>query len=257
MTVDEMKKRKEELNLSYEELAKQSGVPVKKVQETLQGMAESYEYEVLRALEEVLGCRRLDMVCESAVEFNREKRQGEYTLEDYYALPEDRRVELIDGVIYDMGAPTPTHQILATQIGMMFDRYIKEKCGNCVPIVSPVDVQLDCDNKTMVQPDVLIVCDRDKIDSHIFGHPDLVVEILSPSSRKKDNQIKLRKYMNAGVKEYWIVDPKQKKILVYRFEEEEWPTIYGFTDKISVNIFPEACEIDFSEINDYVGFLYE
>ncbi len=85
--------------------------------------------------------------------------QGEYTLEDYYALPDDQRVELIDGVLYDMSAPYTTHQIASFEICMQLAAYINSQKGLCRALFAPVDVQLDCDDKTMLQPDVLVVCD--------------------------------------------------------------------------------------------------
>ena len=110
--------------------------------------------------------------------------------------------------------------------------------GDCFALEAPMDVQLDCDNRTMVQPDVIVLCDRGKRRKFgIFGAPDLLIEILSPSTRKKDLGIKFVKYENAGVREYWIIDPDQEKVLVYDFSQEIYPVIYGFQSKIPVGIF--------------------
>ena len=186
------------------------------------------------------------------------KRQGEYTLEDYYAIPDERRVELIDGIIYDMAAPSFTHQLLNGKIYNRLDTFVSKKKGKCVPAMSPIDVQLDCDDKTMVQPDVIVVCDRDKIiDRCLYGAPDFVVEVLSPSSTKRDTAIKLRKYKEAGVKEYWMVDPDKKKVIVYDWTKSEIPMVYGFDSKAPVGIFCGECEIDFAEIYEEIKFLYE
>lgn len=186
------------------------------------------------------------------------KRQGEYTLEDYYAIPDEQRVELIDGVIYDMAAPSNVHQMLSDEILVQLKQYVKKKGGQCVPMSSPVDVQLDCDNKTMVQPDVLVTCDREKIKfQKIYGAPDFVIEILSKSTRKKDLCLKLAKYMQAGVREYWIVDPDKKYVFVYDFEHGAELTLYTFQDTVPVQIFHGECQVDFSEIYENVRFLYE
>lgn len=108
---------------------------------------------------------------------------------------------------------------------------------------------MDCDDKTMVQPDILVVCDENKINKEgIFGAPDLVVEVLSPSTRKKDMSVKLAKYMGAGVREYWIVDPDAKRVIVYDWEREEILNIYGFGDKVPVGIFDGKCEVEFLDI---------
>ena len=187
-----------------------------------------------------------------------EKKDGEYTLEDYYALPDERRVELIDGVFYDMVSPTHIHQAIVGKIYHKFADHIDKNKGTCMPMLSPLDVQLDCDDKTMIQPDVLILCDRSKFKRGVvYGAPDLVVEILSKSTKKKDILLKTTKYEKAGVREYWMVDPKQKKVIVYDFEHEDYPVIYGFEDKIPVRIFDGECEVDFAEIYEYVQFLYE
>lgn len=199
----------------------------------------------------------VNMVKEEAAAYG-VKRQGEYTLEDYYAIPDDIRVELIDGVIYDMSAPTLVHQRLAGRIFSILDVFVLSKKGKCIPFVSPIDVQLDCDDKTMVQPDVMVVCDRDKIRNRcLYGAPDFVVEILSPSTSKKDSTIKLNKYKAAGVREYWMVDPDKKKVVVYDWSKSEMPTVYGFDAKVPVGIFRGECEIDFPEIYEQITFLYE
>ena len=184
----------------------------------------------------------------------RVKRNGEYTLEDYYALPDERRVELIDGVFYDMASPSSVHQIVAEEIFLQFRLYVKEKGGKCRPLISPLDVQLDCDDRTMVQPDVLIVCDPKKVIRRcVYGAPDFVVEVLSEGTRKKDMVLKLGKYRNAGVREYWIVDMKGKRVLVYDFESGLPAAVYGITDKIPVGIYGGECMIDFGEVQEELG----
>lgn len=185
------------------------------------------------------------------------KKPGEYTLEDYYALSDDRRVELIDGVIYDMAAPKDIHQIISARLWKQLDAYIEKEQGKCIPLCAPIDVQLDCDDKTMVQPDIIVVCDREKFKGVIYGAPDLVIEIISPSTRKTDAYLKLTKYKYAGVREYWLADTDRKKIIVYDLEGDEIPVIYGFEDKIPVGIFEGNCVIDFAKINEYIQFLYE
>ena len=193
-----------------------------------------------------------DMVKESAP-YYAGKRQGEYTIEDYYALPNEQRVELIDGVFYDMASPLSIHQLLVGEIYGKLKEYIKKKEGKCIPFISPLDVQLDCDDKTIVQPDVLVVCDRNKVTKKgIYGAPDLVVEVLSDATKKKDMYIKLIKYMNSGVKEYWMVNPEKRIVLVYDFQNDSDVKIYGLDAKIPVGIFEGECLIDFREICDFL-----
>lgn len=256
MTVEEMKRRKKELGYTNEMVAEYSGVPLSTVQKIFAGVTTSPRYETLLALEKVFK-EEQHMISESVAAY-RVKRQGDYTLKDYYELPEDRRAELIDGVIYDMAAPMADHQLIGTEIWDQLKSYIKSKNGKCIPFVAPVDVQLDCDDRTMVQPDVLVVCNRNKIVRRcVYGTPDFIVEVLSASTKKKDMSIKLEKYMSAGVREYWLVDPDKQKILVYDLEHNEFPAIYGFDAKVPVRIFDGECEIDFTEIYEYVKFLYE
>ncbi|MBQ7920465.1 MAG: Uma2 family endonuclease [Lachnospiraceae bacterium] len=114
------------------------------------------------------------------------KRQGEYTLEDYYALPEDMRVELIDGSFYNMTAPRVIHQELLFETARMLANQIEERGGSCKVFVAPVDVRLDCDDKTMVQPDVIILCDMDKIEEWgINGAPDLCWKYCRPPRARR------------------------------------------------------------------------
>jgi Uma2 family endonuclease len=91
----------------------------------------------------------------------------------------------------------------------------------------------------------------------VYGAPDFIVEVLSPSTKKKDLTIKLNKYTEAGVKEYWLVDPDAKRVMVYRFEEDVVLNIYGFDSKVPVGIFDGKCEINFAELYEQIAFLYE
>lgn len=207
---------------------------------------------------EILEEMEIPMLKEELAPYLAHKKQGEYTIDDYYNLPDDHRVELIDGVIYDMTAPTYVHQGFGGEIYAVFRDYIRKNKGKCMAFISPADIQLDRDNKTMVQPDVFIICDRDKLKKRVlFGSPDLVVEILSPSTRKKDVVIKTRKYRLAGVREYWIVDPIHKQICVHEFAKNDITALYSFDDKIPVGIWDGKCVVDFKEIYDYLRFLDE
>ena len=105
----------------------------------------------------------------------------------------------------------------------------------------------------MVQPDVAILCKKDKIQGWgVYGSPDFVLEVLSPSTRKKDCIKKLQKYEHAGVREYWILDPYLKKLLVYFFESEACPIIYGFEQPVPVNIYGGKLEIQLSHISEWI-----
>lgn len=177
------------------------------------------------------------------------KRQGEYTIEDYYAWPKEERIELIDGVIYVMEAPGFVHQRLIGEIFSQLNSYIEKKGGDCIPLLSPVDVRLDCDDKTMVQPDLIILCDRDKIKRWgIMGAPDFLLEVLSPSTRRKDCIKKLQKYSDAGVREYWIIDPKKRVLLTYDFTQDDLPSLYPLTGTAGLALYGGELQIDLDEI---------
>lgn len=265
MTIEEMNARKRELGYNYEQIAQMSGVPLSTVRKVLGGATRSPRFATLQALEKVLGSEMAETgyysshegtftgVSEARAAYA-VKKQGEYTLDDYLALPEERRVELIDGVFYDMSSPMGHHQIIAGEIYAALLAYIRSKKGKCIPFIAPMDVQLDCDNKTIVQPDVLILCDRSKYTSpRIVGAPDFVVEILSKSTRSKDMFIKLNKYRSAKVRECWIVDPDKKTVMTFLFEAQDEYAIYSFRDKVPVGIYGGDCVIDFAQIDDYIS----
>ena len=179
------------------------------------------------------------------------KRQGEYTIEDYYAMPEDRRVELIDGVIYDMASPSYEHQLISGELSYQLQDYVKKNKGKCRVFTAPFDVQLDRDSRTMVQPDLLVICDKEKTNrGGVYGSPDYVIEILSPSTAKLDVTIKLNKYMRAGVREYWIIDPENRQIFVYqKLADKIFLETYTFDDSVPVGIWEGRCKIDFPDIS--------
>jgi len=262
MTIEEMKQKKKELGYTYEQIALLSGLPLGTVQKALGGITKTPRHETIKALEAVFcSSNQINQIGEpaSAYQLNRNKKPGEYTVNDYLAWPEDERIELIDGVIYDMAVPVDTHQIVLLEIAYQIRQFIRSNEGKCLPIISPVDVQLDQDDKTMVQPDFIIVCDSSKRkNGRIFGAPDFVVEILSPSTWKKDTVKKLSKYMNAGVKEYWVIDHSNEQIIVYTNSSESGiqVTLYNsFEYIVPVSIYDGKCEVNFQEIKDYLNRL--
>lgn len=286
MTIEEMRERKREKGYSCEMIAGMSGVPYATVQKIFGGVTRNPRRSTVEALEKVLrkpqdptpqalyesyyrhgenmGFRYppegapAGEVRESAATYG-EKQKRRYTVEDYRSLPDDRRVELIDGVIYDMDAPSPIHQELVAAILVQLRNFLAGKNVPCRAFVSPFDVQLDCDQYTMVQPDILVLCSRDKLtDWGYYGAPDLVMEILSPSTRRKDMLLKLNKYSNAGVREYWMIDPEALKVIVYRsMPDYLLPEIYTFQDKVPVGIWEGKFAVDFKAIYDDMGFLYD
>ena len=189
---------------------------------------------------------------------------GPYTVDDYMKLSEDVRVELIDGYFYDMASPLQLHQQLLGQMHLQVYHCIEKSGRPCEVYLAPSDVQLDCDIYTMVQPDLYVICDLQDPKQHAFqGAPVFVVEILSPSSRFHDMVRKYRKYRNAGVKEYWIVDPEHRKVMTFDFSdsqngsEEGVRREYSFEDQIPIGISDGECSIDFAKISSNVKRFYE
>ena len=257
MTLSEMKEKKKERGYSYEQIAQMSGVPLSTVQKVFSGATQSPRYDTLLAIEKVLLKDTQSRVSESAYVYGSSplKKQGEYTMEDYYNWPEDEKIELIDGVIYNMSSPSIKHQRIIGEIDYTFKFYVKSKKGKCNIFGVGIDVRLDRDNKTIVVPDITVVCEKDNLTKqYLDGAPDLVVEVLSPSTRKKDMTIKTSKYANAGVREYWIVDPKKETVVVYEFsmEDENDAEIhfYTFESKVPVGIWNGECIVDFAEIKE-------
>ena len=193
---------------------------------------------------------RPDCVREKAAAYDiSRKRQGEYTVADYYAWPKDQRVELIDGRIHVLEAPDFVHQRITGEMLFAIKSFIHRNGGDCIPLLSPIDVRLDCDDRTMVQPDLIILCDKSKIRRWgVMGAPDFILEILSQTTRRKDCTKKLQKYSDAGVREYWILDLEKKRLLTYDFIHDNMPCIYPLKDAAPLAIFDGRLQIDLDEI---------
>ncbi len=168
--------------------------------------------------------------------------QSSFSIADYLSWPDEERWELIDGVPYNMSpAPSIRHQILA---GAIFGRLEQTLRGqSCKPFMAPTDVVLsDCD---VVQPDVLVVCDQAKVgDKAIHGAPDLVVEVLSPSTALKDMREKKALYERAGVREYVVIDPLEN--YVQRFflgpdGQYAMADVFGVGEQLVLLSLPELC----------------
>jgi len=176
----------------------------------------------------------------------REKLFG-YTYADYLQWDNGKRRELIEGVIVDMTlAPCRLHQEILMELGRQFSNYLLGK--TCKVYVAPFDVRLPREDesteetKTVVQPDLVVVCDPEKLDQRgCEGAPDLVVEILSPSTAKHDLIVKLQLYERAGVKEYWVVQPTDQTLMVFRLCNGEYgkPKVYAFPDHVPVDVLSE------------------
>lgn len=165
-------------------------------------------------------------------------KRNTYTSEDYWNLPDGERAELIDGQLYAMAPPSFKHQKLISEFTQVIGAYIKSHNGDCEVLPAPFAVNLDADDKDWVEPDVSVICDRDKLtDRGCQGAPDFVIEVVSPGSRKMDYNQKNALYSEANVREYWIVDPEKERTTVYRYEEDAAPVIFAFDQNITVGIY--------------------
>ena len=186
------------------------------------------------------------------------KKQGQerFTYADYLTWPDEERWELIHGVAYDMSSTPPVeHQRVSGRLLVQLDRFFTNL--RCEVFVAPFDVRLaerdehEDEIMTVVQPDISVICNPAQIDNRgCKGAPELIVEILSPGTFKKDITEKLALYEHHQVKEYWIVHPFEHSIQVFRLHEDFTygkPAIYTGYDMLPVNLFP-GLEIDLAAV---------
>jgi len=181
-----------------------------------------------------------------------------YTYADYSEWDDDVRYELIEGVAYVMGAPTANHQETLMEFAMQFRTHLKGK--QCRLLIAPFDVRLNAEShdNTVVQPDIVVICDSSKIrgigGKSCVGAPDLVIEILSPSTATLDKSIKRLVYEKSGVREYWIVNLNKKFVDVFILEDGKYGRATTYTDTVPVHVL-EDFHINltdvFESINEY------
>lgn len=171
-----------------------------------------------------------------------------YTIEDFNNLPEDFHTELINGALYRKAMPNRIHQDLVGRLSTAICNYIQNKRNDCSVYMS-LGAQLFKDQNIVLIPDLSVICDRCKLNERgCLGAPDWIIEIVSPSDAAHDYIDKLFFYYNAGVREYWIVNPQSAAVLVYLLEPEHFDVrIYAFHDTIKVGIF-EDLFIDFADL---------
>jgi len=162
---------------------------------------------------------RNGLMTESEIQEAMAAYDGRYTYADYLTWDDDIRLELIDGVAYMMAAPSVWHQELSGNLYDQFKAFLKGK--TCKVLYAPISVRLNADtlDDTVVEPDLIVVCDDTKIiKACIMGAPDLVVEILSPSTSRREYFLKFEAYLYAGVREYWVIDPEEKLVQGHVYE---------------------------------------
>ena len=286
MTIEEMKRLKKERGLTNEMVAQMARLPRSTVQKVFSGETKHPRFETLHALECVFHSLDVRVLQETAslpwydsgkedragtvYSFRPTKAQvvaeptfsygtsalqnpGPFTVEDWKMLPDGERAELIDGQLIYMESPTVTHQLIAGEVYRQIANYIYDHDGSCVPAIAPLGVQLDCDDRTMVEPDAMVVCDPEKTEGrYVYGAPDFVLEVLSPSTAKKDIFTKTAKYHFAGVREYWIIDPQNCELRVMPFGFDEDIATYDMTEPVPLRIFGGKLLIDFRRICQWI-----
>ena len=175
-------------------------------------------------------------------EVEEDEKETRYTYADYRAWETDARYELINGVAYMMAAPSPTHQYIQVELLGQFWTFLRGK--PCRVYAAPLDVRLFAKKNpfipTVVQPDLLVVCDRSKLSQHgCDGPPDLVIEIRSPSNTDAEMEAKYDAYLQSGVREYWVVNPEKRQVQVYLLQQGAYvESVYSGDTCIPVSILP-------------------
>ncbi len=187
--------------------------------------------------------------------YQSEEKEPNFSVEDYYETPEGYPLELINGRFYVMESPGSKHQSIVYELGFVIGGYIKKNKGKCRVYPGPFDVELPTVKGTVVVPDITVVCDTSKVDKKgLKGVPDWVIEVLSASTQGKDKKEKLAVYEAVGVQEYWIVDPFENKVCVYRRSDNvgekgySLPDTYTFEEEIPSGIM-EGLRIRMSELD--------
>lgn len=163
-----------------------------------------------------------------------------FNYQDYLQLPEDKRYEIIDGELFMVPSPNESHQHILTNILYILINYVRRNKLGAI-YCAPFDILFS--DEDIVQPDIIFVTDKNKkiiTKDNIKGSPDLLVEILSPSTSKRDIGIKKKLYARHGVREYWIVDPERETVDVFRLKGREFKSKrYGVQDCLSSDVIKD------------------
>ena len=274
MKIEELKQMKKDRGYTNQQIAKLTGLPLSTVKKIFSGETKSPRFGTLQLLEKLFqdtgapegqsvlhsfNASETPAVKESSFEYTwNTSPRGPYTTKDLdKRRGEDGRGELIDGVIIDLASPSVTHQLIQAELMTALRTFVKNNHGKCFVFGSPLDIHIDKDDDSVLQPDISVICDRNRFKNNVvWGAPDLVIEILSPSTRSTDQYVKASKYQIGGVREYWIVDEEKERIIVHDFEHD-LIHLYTFQDTVPVSIWDGACEIDFSEIAAEIALIQQ
>lgn len=242
------------------EIAELSGIPFSTVNKIFSGATPNPRYGTLLAIEQVLTAKqKLPFVydedrqepCllrEAAPAYCYTARS--YNHKDIDSLSEGTHAELIDGKLYLLAAPSRIHQFLVGELLFAIKSHIRGNKGICHVYPSPFAVRLFADDSTLVEPDLVVICNKDKLtEKGCNGAPDIAIEVVSPGNANHDYVTKLAKYQRAGVREYWIINPESKKTLVMNFENPANTGEYDFEETITSGVLKglEICIKDMLE----------
>ncbi len=178
-----------------------------------------------------------------------------YTVDEFEALPENERYELIDGELYPlyaMGEPLRVHMELVMRLSNEIFNYIDSNKDDCRVYPAPFGVRLNEDEDTVLEPDISVICDREKLtEKGCTGAPDWVIEVVSPGNPAYDYLDKLKLYTEGGVREYWIVNPAKKSVTVYNSDDPYLPRSFTFEDRIKAGIYDDLY-IDFKALDEKI-----
>ena len=267
-TREELIRLKKEEKLSVRRLSELSGVPEGTITKIISGETKRPRPATMDALWQVFsgglpygtGFSRAVLqeragrwsLCDPAAEPERADGDGGYTVSDLANLPTETRVELLDGHLFYMEAASIVHQLTAEYVSDRIKEYIRKKGGNCLTILSP-GVYREEDDKNFLIPDLALVCDRSKIRKKgIAGAPDFVLEVISPSTADRDRYLKLGKYMDMGVREYWIIDTEKKLLLAYDFSGAQLTWVQALSGRKELAVFDNDLEIDLDGLRQII-----
>lgn len=260
--IERLKRRKKELGWSNQRVSDESQVPLGTVNKIFSGATKYPRNGTMNAIVNAMGMGYYEMEDYIAsATFARETPNYHVSkavdkkanLKTYYSLPDELRAELIDGKFYYMSPPSMEHQCIMVELVSALHQYFGKNLGRCKVMVAPCDVRLDKDNYTMVQPDIFVLTEKSGFleDMYCNGAPEMIVEIVSAENPEHDYERKRLKYQQAGVKEYWIVDPVKMRVVVYTFARDVMPIVYTFEDVVKSIVYPDL-RIDFRVIAEAI-----
>lgn len=247
MDISKLRQLKKNTNMTNAEIAELSGIPFSTVNKIFSGATENPRYATLLAIEQVLTSKQKlpfyydeskqepCLIGEAAASYCYTARS--YNSTDIEALSESTHAELINGKLYLLAAPSRIHQFLVGELLFTIKSHIRKNNGGCHAYTAPFAVRLFEDDSTYVEPDLTVICNKDKLtEKGCNGAPDIAIEVVSPGNTNHDYVTKLAKYQQAGVREYWIVDPESKKTLVMNFENPQHTGEYDFEENITSGV---------------------